>query len=89
MYKLTEDLKDKIIECIESSFRISIPNNSGGIDYTCGYCYAEESEPGKIKHEPDCEGKDLIFQLNKLEDGGETEFENFRRGSNIRSLPKF
>lgn len=75
MYKITEALKDKIIECIQAHFSIVFPHDQNG----CGYCYAtEESVSGKIKHEPDCEGKDLIYQLNKLEDDGETEFENFR-----------
>lgn len=66
MYKISEDLKNRIIEAIQSNLSIRIPNNRGNEDCRCSYCYEYESIMGSIIHDEDCEGKQLIYLLNLL-----------------------
>jgi len=67
MTHISEELKEKLITCLESNLRYQFPNPQGS-DYHCAYCGGVPigSQWNPIQHEKDCEGTLLIAELKKI-----------------------
>ena len=82
MYKIPDILHEKLIEVISANF--SIKNFQQHDQKGCGYCFATDSSfSGQIKHEDDCDGKQLIYALENLvdyeDDGGKAHSRYYLR----------